>query len=1140
MARPRWRSCSEMAALTNKERVGRAIDLVADGLGPWMVTVLHGKYGNDWATTVGQTAGLTGRDATPNLSDPAYLFWVFDKQWHAVFRDLLSYEDKRAASALWDARKEWAHGERISTERTERVLMDCEHLLRSIGAVKQAEIGDEMRREFRRIVFEDDQKRLQRAREKALSVQLNSAGLPAWRDVVEPHDDVARGTFELAQFAADLRQVHLGIASSEYGDPAEFFGRTYLTRGLRYLLEQAVKRLTGSGGEPVLDLMTAFGGGKTHSLLAVYHAASGTSADDLAGMREVLDGLDIAELPIGVNRAVLVGNDISVLGSKKADGTVVNTMWGELAHQLGGAEGYRMLARYDEKSVPPTTTDLAAVLAKYGPCIVLVDEWVAYLRQLWSLEETPPAGTFDAHMTFVQSLTEAVKSVPNALLVVSLPGSDVVRDMPEAEKRMENEHEIGGTAGLEALRHLRSVIHRLESAWQPATIEESLEIVRRRIFKPFGREQDAARDLVVQKFMDHYLRYASDVPSEVMQPGYRSVMRAAYPIHPELFDRLYKDWSTLERFQRTRGVLRLMATVVSALWSSGDRSPTILPASIPLDNAKVIDELTNHLDDAWKPIVDADIAGEASTANIIDSDVKVLGKSMATKRAARCVFIGAAPMANLRQRDGSAATIRGIEQKRVVLGSTYPGDNPAHVTDGLRRLGDLGKYMNREQDRYWLSLQQTVSQIVQERADSYHDDQVFDELAAVIRQETDKGLFERVHRFPPNSGDVEDDPGIGLVIFGPDRAFSKRAKSVAEGEALAYLNKRGTNARIHKNSLVFLAPEVDRVDVLLNAVRQRMAWESILGNREALNLDQHNIKVAESRVAQFKQTVTDAIREAYRWILVPTQEPGSAEIDIEPILMNGVGTLAERVTKKADTGEFVVRVFSPSLLRLQINRLNLWKDKPYVPVDVLTGYFSHYVYMPKVVQPKVVMDSVWHLDEVLSVEMDGFAYADAFEDGRFVGLTISKPTAVRQGGLLVDPKVALEQIEQDTPYGGNAHGETGGEGGADGGQGDPLTGSGKRSTQTPDGGTGQDNGETAPPAPTRFHATKNLTSDRVVRDVAQIYEEIVSHFVTNGIAVRVTVDVESDQFHKLAPDQRAAIRENLSTLGFDNNDWSMD
>jgi predicted AAA+ superfamily ATPase len=258
-------------------------------------------------------------------------------------------------------------------------------------------------------MFEEDQIRLQRAQEKELSVQLDSSGLPAWRDVVEPHDDVARGTFELAQFAADLRQVHQGIASPEYGNPAEFFGRTYLTRGLRYLLEQSIKRMTGRGGEPVVDLMTTFGGGKTHSLLAVYHAASGAHAEDLPGLRELLKECEIEELPKKVNRAVLVGNDLSIFGMPKPDGLNVNTLWGEIAYQLGGLEGYRMLARDDENSAPATTTAIADLLTKYGPCVILIDEWVAYLRQLWSRDSPAPAGTFDAHMTFVQSLTEAVK-----------------------------------------------------------------------------------------------------------------------------------------------------------------------------------------------------------------------------------------------------------------------------------------------------------------------------------------------------------------------------------------------------------------------------------------------------------------------------------------------------------------------------------------------------------------------------------------------------------------------------------------------------------------------------------------------------------------------------------------------------------
>lgn len=1127
-------------AVTNKERVGRVLDLVAEGLGPWMFGLLESKYGPNWSDQVVRSAGATARDTTPNATDPSYLFWVFDKQWHGLFKDHgLAFEDKRAVSALWDARKEWAHGAPISSERAERVLMDGEHLLRSIGAVAQADTADEMRRDFRRVMFEEDQKRLQRAKEKSLSVQVDSIGLPSWRDVVEPHDDVARGSFQLAQFAADLRQVHAGVAGPEYGDPTEFFGRTYLTRGLRYLLEQAVQRLNGVGGEPVIDLMTTFGGGKTHSLLAVYHAASGTSADKLPGMREVIDNLGVNDLPVKVNRAVIVGNDLSVLGSTKPDGTTVNTMWGELAWQLGGAEGFALLSRYDAKSAPPPTSDLVLLLEKFGPCVILIDEWVAYLRQLWSRDDITPAGTFDTHMTFVQSLTEATKAVPNALLVVSLPASDVVRDMDMADTPIENEHEIGGTAGLEALRHLRSVIHRLETAWQPATVEESFEIVRRRIFKPFGSQEAASRDLVVGKFLDHYTKHAADLPSEVMQPGYRSSMKAAYPIHPELFDRLYQDWSTLERFQRTRGVLRLMATVVHALWTSGDQSPLVLPASIPMDNQKVFEEITNHLDDTWKPIVDADIAGDSSAASTIDNEIKILGRSMAAKRAARCVFIGTAPMANRRDRDGTVSTIRGIEQKRVVLGATYPGDNPSHVADALRRLGDHGKYMNRDQDRYWLSLQQTVSQIVQGVADGYHEDLVIEELTDVVRTETDKGLFHRVHRYPAGSIDVDDDPSIGLVVFGPDRAFSKKAKSTAETAAHEFINKRGTNARIHKNSLVFLAPEVDRVDVLLNAVRNRMAWEYILENKDTLNLDQHNLKLAAGRVTQARQTVKDAIKEAYRWILVPHQEPGKPEVELEAILMNGDGTLAERVTKKARAGEFVVERFSPSLLRMEIDRLELWKTKSFVPVDTMAGYFSQYVYMPKVIDPKVVIDCVWNLDEVLHVELDGFAYADAHENDRYVGLTMHKPTHVRTSGLIVDPAVARAQIDADTAAAkaasqSSSSKSTGSETDGDGNGGGSVTSPGKP-TATKGGGC-----TPGPVVPTRFHATKELTSARVVRDVSGIYEEIISHFVSAGIDVKVTLDVESDQLDYLTNDQRNTIRENLKTLGFGGNDWSMD
>lgn len=1053
-------------ATTNRDRVGRTLERVAEGLGPWMVEQLHAKYGEHWAQAVVAAAGAAPKGNKQHVGDPAYLFWVFKKQWHSLFKGPLGFPEERAVSTLWDARTEWAHNNKFSDDQTERIMGEADLLLRAIGAVEQADAVDEMRRDLRRIRYEKDRKREANQVRKNLAVTIDAAGAPAWRDVIEPHDDVARGEFELAQFAADLRLVAQGKAGPEYGDPTQFFERTYLTRGLRYLLTQTAKRLNGLGGEPVQDLMTTFGGGKTHSQIAVYHAGSGTPVEHLPGMAEVLEAAGVDSLPTQVSRAVIVGNDLSVLGSIKADGTRVNTMWGEIAWQLGGPQGYAMVAEYDATGDPPPTTALENLLAAHSPAIVLIDEWVAYLRQLYSRNETPPAGSFDGHLTFVQSLTEAVKAVPTAMLVASLPASDNVRDMGDGI--VDNTYEIGGTPGLEALRHLRSVIHRVESPWQPADIEESFEIVRRRLFKPLATEKVGARDLTVELFMQFYDKNRHSLPTEVQQPGYFKLMQAAYPVHPELFKRLYEDWSTLERFQQTRGVLRLMATVVHALWHSGDKSPLITPATLPLEDQKVIDELIQHLDNRWPPIVDTDIAGNQSTAATIDREIPLLGRTMATRRVARCVFLGSAPAANALQHGNGP--VRGIELKRVVLGSTYPGDNPAHLADALRQLGDRGAFMNRDGDRYWLSLQQTVQRLVSERADGLEDAVVAEELTRIIRTETDRGIFERVHRIPADSSSVDDEPVIGLVVFGTDKAHSRKAASEAEAEARRFLDMRGASARIHKNTLVFLAPDRDRVDQLHKAVRDALAWAYVVDNVGALNLDQHNIALAKSRLAQAHQTVADRVKDSYRWLLVPRQDPGAAEIEIETIAMNGNGTLAARATRKCEADEIVVASYTPSLLRRDIDKLHLWEPTPHVAVERLSALYTTYLYMPKVTTHKVIHQAVTNLYTVLLAETDGIAYAESFTDGRYAGLvTDTNPVSISGQGLVVDPRVAAKQIaaERDTTaaQGSESTGNSG-TGASSGGSSIP------RPTGTPTANTSAQPGTRAPRVPTRFHASK--------------------------------------------------------------------
>ena len=321
-----------------------------------------------------------------------------------------------------------------------------------------------------------------------------------------------------------------------------------------------MRRLTGQGGDPVVQLQTNFGGGKTHSMLALYHLFSGTAAERAARHRRRAGRSGRYEALPKVKRVVLVGNKISPGNPvTKADGTVVRTLWGELAWQLGLRRGskeakkaFSRIRADDEKATSPGDV-LRELFNEYGPCLILIDEWVAYARQLHDQSDLP-AGSFETQFTFAQALTESAKLAKNCLLVISLPASDT-SGSPHTQA---DDTEVGGQRGREALDRLRNVVGRVESSWRPASAEEGFEIVRRRLFEPLvEREQFNARDTVARAFADLYrTQQQSSRPS--VEGRLREADQGRVPDPPEVFDRLYDDWSTLVKFQRTRGVLRLI------------------------------------------------------------------------------------------------------------------------------------------------------------------------------------------------------------------------------------------------------------------------------------------------------------------------------------------------------------------------------------------------------------------------------------------------------------------------------------------------------------------------------------------------------------------------------------------------------
>ena len=1047
--------------------------------------------------------------------DVAGLLKLMWDTWHEVFRKILGPAERSLVSELRDHRNKWAHQESFSSDDAYRALDSVGRLLAAVSAPQSEEL-EKRKLELLRVRF-DEQTRGERRKQAGTAIEsVAAASLKPWREIVTPHRDVASGRYQQAEFAADLWQVHLGEGTDEYRDPVEFFRRTYLTESLQGLLVGAIRRLAGRGGDPVVQLQTNFGGGKTHSMLALYHLFSGTASGELDGIDSVLEEAEATELA-AARRVVLVGNKISPGNPvTKPDGTVVRTLWGELAWQLGGKQAFARVAADDEKATSPGDA-LRELFNKYGPCLVLIDEWVAYARQLHDQSDLP-AGGFETQFSFAQVLTESAKLANNCLLVISLPASDTTG----SHHTRADDVEVGGQRGREALDRLRNVVGRIESSWRPASAEESFEIVRRRLFEPFTDPvQFRDRDVVARAFAEFYRTQHQEFPPECRDADYEKRIKAAYPIHPEIFDRLYTDWSTLVKFQRTRGVLRLMAAVIHSLWEKDDRNPLILPANIAIDDPRVQFELTRYLPDNWVPVIEKDVDGPSSLPRRIDSAVPNLGKFHASRRVARAIYLGSAPTAD--------AAHRGLEDRRVKLGCVMPGESPAVFGDALRRLAGAATYLYQDGPRYWYSTQPTVTKLAEDRAEQLkrNPDKVVQELGSRLRSDLrDTGDFTRVHPLPQSGQDVPDDLDARLVVLGIDTPYSKEKRSPAETAAQTILESRGSAPRIYRNTLVFLAADKTRLQDLDEAVRRYLAWESILDEREQLDLSPHQVKQAEIQKEAASSAVTARLPETYQWLLVPVQARPDTSMEWQAMRLSGQHSLAARASKKLKSDELLVTGFAATRLRMELDRVPLWRGD-HVSIKQIVEDFARYLYLPRVSDSTVLLNAISDGIALLTWKQDAYAFADSFDDEakRYRGLrggqVISLPDADAPG-LLVKSDIARRQLDAERPP---SAGSGEGAGGGTGGEGpDPGGGSG------PGGGPSD---QPPAPQPKRFHGTATLDAERVGRDASRIADEVIAHLSgLVGAKVTVTLEIEAE-VPAGAPDHVVrTVTENSRTLKF--------
>ena len=1103
----------------NRDALRQAIDIYRDAMRPFIVRRLKQVQGATVEALIARGLGdrqadefyqqLEKHSDIESTIDLNYFPQVFRENWHNAFAQPFN-NDLSVQSTLWlikTTRDQIAHPgtQDIDAEYTRTYLYHIADLLgrinapgekNTVEAIRDALSADAVDGDATTTTPPDkvDPTPTKDAGDKKADPQPRSSSkLTPWREVIRPNNDVALGTFQEAEFAADLQQVHDGRAEATgYGNPVSFFNQTYITPGIRTLLVNALKRLGGNGGAPVIQTKTGFGGGKTHSLITLYHLVKNADAlinpppdreehqrtsEEINGIMQEAEWDPTAGIQPRV--AVLDGTFLAATDptvTKETDDPL-NTLWGVMAYQLGGMEAYEIIGQAARGGTAPGGGQLDRLLEDVGPCVILMDELVAYVRNAGDAK--------DNIYTFMQVLTQSVRRSSNATLVVTLPESVV---------------EAGAEGGAEALSRLDSILGRIEAVWEPLEVHEAFEVVRRRLF---GRVKDEeARDRVCEAFSRMYINSRRDYPEEVSEPPYLERMKACYPIHPEIFERLYSDWSSIPRFQRTRAVLRMMATCISRLYLREDASALIMPANLTLDDSVLANEFIPLLQGEWRPVLTEVDSDGSRTDNIDRNARRFMEIGGAARRIARTVFLGSA----------SSGAVRGIDARRINLGVVQPGQGVSVYKEALERMdGDL-YYLYSNNDRYYFHAEENLNKVATDRADALSEREVEECIVAELQEAVGVGI--RRHRdvivCPQDSADVEDTDTVRLVILPPSKPLPTRNSETDEATATAkdIILTRGDASRIHRNTLLFLGAKSDEIRGLKNFVRTYLAWHSIInGDNRIQNLTDDRLSQAKSSLSSADTQLSKALVTAYRWALSPAQS--------DP--QHGDYRLTHLQTKAQNTGDIVKTAFqtfieeealvegiAPAALTMLLQQY-VWNNENYkdhIGIDVLWNILTSTVYFHRMRNREVLIKCI-----KAGVSEGEFGYAEAYNDEEYAGLCFGEPMlqppppdADRGSGLLVNPEMA-KIVKDITPP-------------------DPPP----IDPQPP---------PPPQPGPQRIVVTKTNQNEISLDEIDQLRDEVIRNLNDDNAEVTIEIVVTAHKPEGFSERTVRVVRENSAQLGLD-------
>lgn len=780
--------------------------------------------------------------------------------------------------------------------------------------------------------------------------------LTPWHKSATPREDLRKGKpMDAAEFAVNLDRVRDGKAPDDYKDPKQFFERTYLTKNLTALAAEVQRRFSGVRTETsaVFNMATQFGGGKTHALTLLYHLArSGPAANEWSGVNKILAKAGLDSVPEAAT-AVFVGTEFDSLTGKGGNGEPLRkTPWGEIAFQLSGEQGFSVVEEHDRQKIAPGGDVIRGFLPKDRPCLILMDELMNYVSR------NRDSGLSDQLYNFIQNLTNVASGEDRVVLVVSIPGSQM--EMNEADFSDYNS--------------FKKIMDKHGKAVMISAEAETSEIIRRRLFEWRPDEISSEGKVLLSADAKKTCKaYAAWVKAHRHQvPGWfpvdhaEEMFEATYPFHPMVLSVFETKWQALPRFQRTRGILRLLALWVSKAYQenyAGAHSDALIglgtaPLDDPIFRAAIFEQLG---EDRLEGSVTTDIAGRKEAHAVrLDSEASSSIKKARLHRKVATVILFES---NGGQTHGTEATLPEIR-----LAVAEPDIDIGNIEAVLDTLSSNCYYLEAYGTSYRFGLQIQLPKIHADRKASVPKSEIDECLKSAIIKVFNEGNIIKPVFFPEKSGDIQDNPALALIVLSPDH---RRPDSSTMDLVESMTKDHGTSARTYKSALIWSM--VDNDTSLTSEARNALAWEKIHDEAEQLHLNERQNREINEKIGKAKRDLREAVWRSYKNLALLGKDNKIALIDLGLIHSSAAKTIVDLYLLQLRQKDIITSSISPNfLVKNWPPAFREWSTK-----SVRDAFFASPQF-PRLLNPNAVKECISK-----GVSNGIFAYISKSDEGKY-------------------------------------------------------------------------------------------------------------------------------------------------------------